>query len=99
MTDECNYVVPRGTRMRPEREVYHRLQHDSTYDLTAVSIVFEDRFAGLMEVPFDTFDLCEVPFHRIRQFKQDDRVLWHREARVDNIFNYNSGKWRKLGIL
>jgi hypothetical protein len=41
-----------------------------------------------MEVPFDEFDISEIPFHRIRAFKRNGIVVWDREQRIDALFAY-----------
>lgn len=49
---------------------------------------YDDRFEGIMEVPFNEFDLESIPLHRIRIFKQNGVIVWSRNDRVDALFKY-----------
>jgi len=92
-----NYVEkPKGSdesnekkqRMRTAVEVYNRLKWDEDLDRSTFLIGYEDRFLGIMEVPFDEFDTSEIPFHRIRLYKRNSIVVWDREQRIDALFAY-----------
>jgi hypothetical protein len=52
----------------------------------------KDRFLGVVEVPFDEFDLDSIPFHRIRQFRLGTEVVWDRKLRIDVVFSYRNTK-------
>ena len=48
-------------------------------------IAYEDRFLGIMEVPFEDFVKSDAKDHRIRYFKKNGEVIWDRIKKIDNF--------------
>jgi uncharacterized protein (UPF0248 family) len=81
-------------KFRTENEVMNRIQYDPQYDGNDYIIGYLDRFAGSMEMPFtswirETTDEQFMPLHRIIYFrhKETREIIWHREKRIDLIWN------------
>lgn len=73
--------------MRTSRDVYHRLVHDEYLGMAEVAVVgFLDRFKGPMEIPVSRFARSDVPMHRVIYFRHAGNFLWHRETRLDLVF-------------
>ena len=54
---------------------------DSVY-----TVCYEDRFLGIVETEVWRFhEEMEVPSHRVRQLKQDGKVIWDRQAKFSLI--------------
>lgn len=79
-------------RMRTSIEVFNRIKWDNSLPKEDFIIGYDDRFLGIMEVPFDEFDLETIPLHRIRIFKRSGVVVWSRNDRIDAVFKYGSKK-------
>jgi poly(A) polymerase Pap1/uncharacterized protein (UPF0248 family)/2'-5' RNA ligase/endonuclease/exonuclease/phosphatase family metal-dependent hydrolase len=79
-------------RLHTSEEVYNRVKWDSRYNSAEFVIVYEDRFKGLVEIPFEDFrdnadEVESVPFHRVWYFKHNGKVVWDRKERMDLIFD------------
>eukprot|EP01113_Clastostelium_recurvatum_P051122 TRINITY_DN9857_c0_g1_i1.p1 TRINITY_DN9857_c0_g1~~TRINITY_DN9857_c0_g1_i1.p1 ORF type:complete len:962 (+),score=263.64 TRINITY_DN9857_c0_g1_i1:104-2989(+) len=70
-------------RMHTSEEVYNRIMWDGHLNKEEFIVGYEDRFVGVLEVPFEEFDTANIPFHRIRTFKRNQEVVWDRKARID----------------
>jgi len=86
--------TPNKKRLHTSEEVYNRVKWDSRYNSAEFVIVYEDRFKGLIEIPFEDFrdnadEVESVPFHRVWYFKHNDKVVWDRKERIDLIFDDN----------
>jgi len=70
--------------MKPAHEIYNRLVWD-TEACPAFTIGYEDRFLGVLEVSRAEFEEAEIPFHRVRYFKNSttNEVVWDRTTRLD----------------
>ncbi|KAK5577282.1 hypothetical protein RB653_002223 [Dictyostelium firmibasis] len=70
-------------RLPSSIEVYNRILHDEQlFDkIQDFIIAYEDRFDGLREVEFLKLDK-EIPFHRIRQFRHLNQIVWSRSERI-----------------
>jgi len=73
-------------KLRTSEDIFNRIKWDPRYDSSDFLVCYEDRFAGLLEVPFDDFDTENIPFHRIWVIKQNGEVVWDRKNRIDKIF-------------
>jgi uncharacterized protein (UPF0248 family) len=78
--------------LHTSEEVYNRVKWDSRYNSAEFVIVYEDRFKGLVEIPFEDFrdnadEVESVPFHRVWYFKHNGKVVWDRKERMDLIFD------------
>lgn len=74
------------TKLRTSEDVYNRIMWDPLLNKAEYTICYEDRFLGLMEVPFESFDRENIPFHRVWMFKHRGDVVWDREKRIDLVF-------------
>ena len=68
-----------------------RMKWDESLDRTQCLIGYDDRFIGILEVPFDNFDRDTtsetfIPLHRIIYFRYKGRVVWDRRDKTDEIF-------------
>ena len=64
-----------------------------------------DRFVGVMEEDFGLFDWGDlasahrsalaIPKHRIEYFKVDERVVWRKADRIDDVFG-STGSGRTI---
>lgn len=74
--------------MRTASDVYHRLLYDEGLDLHDDAIIgYLDRFRGCMEVMLAKFEAGgEIPQHRILYFRVGSEFLWHKETRLDLVF-------------
>jgi len=78
----------KSQKLRTSEDVYHRVLHDANFDPKELTIGYEDRFLGPMEVQLVDFKPGgEIPFHRIYYFRRGSEVLWDRKHRLDRIFN------------
>jgi len=73
-------------KLRTSEDVYHRIMWDPSFNKAEYTICYEDRFLGLMEVPFESFDHENIPFHRVWLFKHRGDIVWDREKRIDRVF-------------
>jgi len=78
-------AAPSG-KLRKSEDVYNRIMWDPKFNKAEYSICYEDRFLGLMEVPFESFDHENIPFHRVWLFKHRGDIIWDRENRIDRVF-------------
>lgn len=63
------------------RDVYHRIRWDPRIDASRVTVGIEDRFRGVLDLPFGDGKLeRDVPWHRIQHFRYDGRTVWDREG-------------------
>jgi len=83
----------KGNKLRTSEAVYNRIKWDKEWNVDDFIVGYEDRFVGIMEIPFVEFATSDVPFHRVRYFKRafNDEIMWDRATRLDKIFA-NSGK-------
>ena len=63
------------------RDVFHRIQWDPRIDSSQVTIGYQDRFKGVLDMVFDDVRLGkDIPWHRIQNFKFAGRIVWDREG-------------------
>lgn len=82
--------------MKTAADVINRIQWDAAVNKEFITVGYVDRFLGLKECAFDTFDwgdivLAElgslaIPEHRISYFKYKNELVWDKSARLDNFF-------------
>ena len=78
------YVVP-GKKFIGGDHIINRIRWDKAYDQSEFTVGYEDRFMGLMEMPFNDFVKSEVPLHRIKFFKKKGYLMWDRTKRIDRF--------------
>lgn len=82
--------------MKTAADVVNRIQWDEEIDKAFVSVGYIDRFLGLKECAFNTFDWGDIvladlgslaiPEHRISYFKYKNELVWDKNTRLDNVF-------------
>lgn len=69
---------------RTTKEVHARLRWDPRVDATRATVGYTDRARGLVDVPLLEFvPDGRIPWHRVRRFSLDGRVVWDRGAGID----------------
>jgi uncharacterized protein (UPF0248 family) len=78
--------------MRRVEDVFNRIKWDDKYNKSTCIIGYLDRFDGVKETPFSTFDDKDVssdtfiPWHRIQFFKLAGKIVWDRRDKTNLIF-------------
>ncbi|GES76747.1 DUF455 domain protein [Rhizophagus clarus] len=86
-------------RLKPAHKIYERLIWDQDCISGANFVIgYEDRFLGIMEATREEFESEEIPFHRIRYFKdvETGQHIWDREKRIDLITRIRRRKKHRL---
>jgi uncharacterized protein (UPF0248 family) len=83
---------PSTKKLTPASAILNRLKWDANFATKDFMVVYEDRHAGLMESPVDSWttestEETFIPMHRVRAVKKRStgQVVWHREERIDLI--------------
>ena len=87
--------------LRPCRDVIERILWDPALDAKDFVFGYSDRFNGVREaevsMPNENVKgqqrllIKALPEHRIEYVKFRERIVWHKESRVDLIFGTGSG--------
>lgn len=75
--------------MRTSIDVINRIRWDENLDARDFIVAYLDRFDGVLEGPFSSFDWDDpmFPQHRIQYFKYKDEVVWDKRGPLfDNVF-------------
>ncbi len=82
--------------MKTAGDVVHRIQWDTEINQDYIIVGYLDRFLGLKECLFSTFDWGDIvladfgalaiPEHRINYFKYKGEVVWDKNIRLDNVY-------------
>jgi len=91
--EEIPSSVSKHTKMRTSIEAYNRIRWDKSLNVAEFTIGYEDRFDGVVESPFMDFNTSEIPFHRIRFFKHNGKLVYDRVLRIDTIFTHRKKKF------
>ena len=79
--------------LRTSREVHDQIRWDATLDERAFTVAYEERFAGLQEVPFLEFPTDgTIPWHRVWRYRVGELVVWSRRDRVDMLHGSGGGQ-------
>ncbi|APR78280.1 endonuclease/exonuclease/phosphatase family protein [Minicystis rosea] len=77
---------PPREKLRPSEEIHHQIRWDPRLDPAAFVIGYETRDARIEEVPYPLFvPGGEIPWHRIRYYRQGTIFVWDRRARIDRL--------------
>lgn len=77
---------PPREKLRTSEEVYHQIRWDPRLDPAAFVIGHETRGARIEEIPFPLFvPGGEIPWHRIRYYRQGAAIVWDRRERLDAL--------------
>eukprot|EP01118_Nematostelium_gracile_P015911 TRINITY_DN6472_c0_g1_i1.p1 TRINITY_DN6472_c0_g1~~TRINITY_DN6472_c0_g1_i1.p1 ORF type:complete len:713 (-),score=167.58 TRINITY_DN6472_c0_g1_i1:18-2156(-) len=83
---------PTKKKLRTSEEVFNRMRWDHSFDKDEILIGYEDRFDGMKEALFVTWEAKDVteetfiPWHRVQYFKHKGEVVWDRKTRMDKVF-------------
>jgi len=88
--------------MKTAADAVNRIQWDSQINKEHIIVGYLDRFVGIKECLFNTFDWGDIvladlgalaiPEHRICYFKYKNEVVWDKSQRLDNIFGSTGSK-------
>ncbi|CAD8179358.1 unnamed protein product [Paramecium octaurelia] len=70
-------------KFKPTLQVIDRILWDTKFNKEDFIVGYEDRFLGIMEVPFTDFIISQVKSHRVQYFKQKGKIVWDRPRRLD----------------
>lgn len=77
-------------RLRTFEDVFHRMRWDDQYAEQDLTIGYEDRLLGAMEMTLHDFipvaEGGDLPMHRIWYVRSGDAVLWDRRRKLDLVF-------------
>lgn len=78
-------------RLRTFEDVFHRMRWDDKYTMDDMTMGYEDRLLGAMEMPLCDFvpiaEGGELPMHRVWYIRCAADVLWDRRRKLDLIFS------------
>ena len=77
--------VARGKKFVGGDHIINRVLWDKQHDQKEFTVGYEDRFLGLLEMPFDEFIESEVPRHRLKYFKKSGHLMWDRSKRINRF--------------
>ena len=82
--------------MKTATDVINRIQWDEKLNPAQFTVGYLDRFVGIVENSFNSFDwedvtsldpnILAIPKHRIQYFKFNDEVVWDKNKRLDCVF-------------
>ena len=82
--------------MKTATDVINRIQWDEKLNPEHFTVGYLDRFVGIVENSFNSFDwedvtsvdptILAIPKHRIQYFKYCDEVVWDKSKRLDCVF-------------
>jgi len=75
-----------GSKFKGSDHVYHRILWDKKFNKEEFSVGYEDRFLGILEIPFVEFNLkTDIPMHRIKFFKRNGEIVWDRVQKTSKL--------------
>ncbi|EFA85964.1 hypothetical protein PPL_01197 [Heterostelium album PN500] len=86
-SEEEVLIEDRKSRLPSSEEIYNRIKWSCAINanIEDFSILYEDRFIGLKEVPYIEFELGAIPLHRVKSFKYQNNLIWDRTTRFINF--------------
>ncbi len=88
--------------MKTSADVVHRIQWDTEIDRDYIVVGYLDRFLGIKEYSFNTFDWGDIvladinalaiPQHRINYFKYKNVIIWDKNKRIDDVYGSTGSK-------
>ena len=86
--------------MKKEEHIISRINWDETlHPKNEWIIMYEDRHLGLKEINFEEFENLDEfekpPLHRIRGFKRNNTLMWHRPTKTDFINKQHNSNTNK----
>eukprot|EP01080_Neovahlkampfia_damariscottae_P009129 gene9129-1218_t len=71
--------------LRSSKDIINRFKWDNSFDKDKLTIGYKDRFVGIMECNLETYDIGDIPEHRIYYFKYEGTTIWDRIEKLDKI--------------
>lgn len=94
--EDDELTTTKKSSMKTAGDVVNRIQWDEEIEKQFVTVGYLDRFLGLKECAFNTFDWGDIvladigslaiPEHRISYFKYKNELVWDKNSRLDNVF-------------
>lgn len=72
-------------KLTPVLAILKRIKWDPALNQDEYTIVYQDRFLKDLEIDFVTFEDSDAKSYRIRQIKRNNKVVWDREKKFDDI--------------
>lgn len=67
-------------------QIFNRILWDKSLNRDEFVVGYEDRFLGILEIPFNDFSLkTDIPLHRVKFFKRNGEMVWDRVSKVNNL--------------
>lgn len=95
-SEETEAENTKKSSMKTAGDVINRIQWDAEINKDYITVGYLDRFLGLKECEFNTFDwgdiVCAdlgslaIPEHRICYFKYKNEIVWDKNQRLDDFF-------------
>lgn len=74
------------TSLMPIHEVYNKLRWDPRFNVAHFIIQYQERSGRLKDKPLAAWNPAgDVPWHRVRQVRYGDEVVWDREQRIERL--------------
>lgn len=81
----------RQPKLRTFEDVFNRMRWDDKYVMEDMTMGYDDRLLGAMEMPLHDFvpvaEGGDLPMHRVWYIRDRDKVLWDRRRKLDLVFN------------
>ncbi len=85
--EESQEATLKSGKFKGADKIYNQILWDEKLNKNDFIVGYEDRFVGLLEEPFSTFEALkeDIPFHRIRFFKRGNEIVWDRKKKLNKI--------------
>ena len=75
-----------GSKFKGSDHIYNRILWDKKLKKEEFAVGYEDRFLGILEIPFEEFNLkTDIPLHRIKYFKKNGEMVWDRVQKINKL--------------
>jgi uncharacterized protein (UPF0248 family) len=72
--------------MGADKLIRHLAYLEKAYPNRQFTVMYEDRFMGLMECTVDEFlNSSDIPFHRIMFYKENGQICWDRKQKFSTL--------------
>lgn len=66
--------------------IFNRILWDKKMNKEEYTIGYEDRFLGILEIPYLEFaQKADIPSHRIKFFKKNGEIVWDRTLKINKL--------------
>ena len=68
-------------------KIWYQILWDNKVNKLEFTVGYKDRFVGIIEEPFSTFEALkeDIPFHRIKYYKRGNEIVWDREKKINKL--------------